>query len=73
MRVEVKFDVPVSALVNVASGKVEGLYGWRDSIDQRQDESAIVSVESDELVGGDVQERAQVIVDSAIWPAWEFG
>ena len=73
MKVEIKYDVPVSALVDVSTGKVERVYVWRDGIEEREDETAVVIADRDEPVSHDLRERAQEVADSGAWPLWELG
>lgn len=73
MKVHVEYDVPVSATLDTDTGKVERVVVWCDGIEQRDGEYAIVTIEEERPVARKERERAQEIVDSAIWPAWEFG
>ena len=73
MKIQVHFDVPVSAIVNLETRAVENVYVWCEGIEQRDDEYAIVTAEQEEPASDNRRERAQEIVDSAIWPAWDFG
>jgi hypothetical protein len=72
MRVEVKYDVPVSAWVDLEAGEIEGVYVWCEGIEQRDDEYAIVTLDKGEQVIGKEATRAQEVVDSVIWPEWGF-
>lgn len=73
MRAHVEYDVPVSALVNTDTGEVESVIVWCEGIEQRDDEYGIVSVDSELPIANAHRGRAQEIVDSVVWPAWELG
>jgi hypothetical protein len=72
MRAEVRYDVPVSAWVNLETGLVERVDVWCEGIEQRDDECAIVTAEQEKPMSDPRRERVQEIVDYAIWPAWNL-
>lgn len=73
MRVHVEYDVPASALVNLDSGEVERVVVWCEGIHQRDGEYGVVTAGSEMPVEEPTRERAQEIVDSITWPAWDIG
>lgn len=73
MRVEVKYDVPVSAVVNTDSGAVEDVIVWDEGIERRDGEFAVVDADSQMPVATEQRDRAMEIAESAAWPAWEIG
>ncbi len=73
MKVDVQYDVPVSAVVDTESGQVESVIVWDEAVEPRDGEYAVVDVESQIPVEASQAERAQVIAESATWPAWEIG
>ncbi|MGH2951729.1 MAG: hypothetical protein ACRDKX_06765 [Solirubrobacterales bacterium] len=73
MRVQVQYDVPVSAVVDTASGEVEGVVVWCEAIEPRDGEFAVVGAHGQMPVAWEEQERALKIANTAIWPEWEIG
>jgi len=73
VRVQVEYDVPVSAIVDTETAKVERVVVWCEGIEQRDGEYAIVTAEEEKPVRVKERESAQEIVDSVMWPAWDFG
>jgi hypothetical protein len=73
LRAHVEYDVPVTALVDTDTGQVESVVVWCEGIEQRDSEYSIVSADNEMPVGDPHRERAQEIVDSVVWPAWDLG
>jgi hypothetical protein len=46
MRVQVQYDVPVSAVVDTASGKVESVIVWDEAAERRDGEFAVVGADT---------------------------
>jgi hypothetical protein len=65
--------VPVSAFVDLETGKVEQVRVWCEGIEEQTDMNAVV--DADTQLPASLQERvrAHEIVDSTTWPAWEIG
>ena len=73
MKVHVEYDVPVSALVDVNTGQVERVVVWCEGIEQRDGEYGVVDADTEMPVDDNLRERAQEVVDSVTWPAWDIG
>ena len=73
VRVHVEYDVPVSAIVDTETEEVERVVVWCDGIEQRDGEYAVVTTEDEKPVSQKERERAEEIVESTTWPAWDFG
>lgn len=73
MKVEVQYDVPVSAVVNTETGEVEDVIVWRDAVEPRDGEYAVVDAEFETPVGTEQRTRALEIAESDTWPDWVMG
>jgi hypothetical protein len=73
MKIQVQYDAPVSAFVDTETGEVERVVVWCEGIEQRDGDCAVVTAEAETPVDDRYRERAQEIVDSVIWPAWDIG
>jgi hypothetical protein len=73
VKVHVEYDVPVSALIDTDTGVVESVVVWCEGIEQRDGEYGIVSAKNETPVADPHRARAQEIVDSVVWPAWDLG
>ena len=73
MKVQALYDAPVSAFVDTETGTVERVVVWCEGIEQRDGDCTIVTAKDEEPVDDRARERAQEIVDSATWPAWDIG
>ena len=73
MKAYVEYDAPVSAVVDTDIGRVERVVVWCEFLKQRDDDSDIVTVDHEKPVIGQDRALVQKIVDSVLWPAWEFG
>lgn len=73
MKIQVHYEVPVSAVVDTESGNVEQVRVWCEGIEERNDVNAVVDADTQLPAGVEQRVRAHEIVDSEIWPAWEFG
>jgi hypothetical protein len=71
-RVQVEFDAPALAIVNIETGMVERVVVWCEFLKQQEGEFAIVSAGTEEPVSATQRARAQKIVDSEWWPTWDF-
>jgi hypothetical protein len=73
MKVEVLYDVPVSAVVDSESGEVERVVVWDEGVERRDGEFAVVDAETETPVADEPRERAFEIAESATWPVWVLG
>lgn len=73
MKVQVQYDVPVSAVVDTESGEVEDVIVWCEAVEGRDGDFAVVGAETQMPVTVKQRERALEIAESAMWPAWEIG
>jgi hypothetical protein len=73
MKVQVQYDVPVSAVVDTATGEVESVIVWDEAIERRDGEFAVVGADTQVPVATGPRERALEIAESAAWPAWAMG
>jgi hypothetical protein len=73
MKIQVQYDVPVSAVVDTESGKVESVIVWDEAVERRDGEFAVVSAETQMPVPTKARERALEIAESAGWPVWDCG
>lgn len=72
MKVQFQYDVPASAVIDIEASKVDEVIVWREGIEQRDGEHAVVMLDTESPASYEQRERAKQIVDSAIWPAWEI-
>jgi hypothetical protein len=72
MKIQVHYDVPVSAVVDTESGKVDEVLVWCEGIEERNDLNAVVDADTQLPVDLEDRVRAHEIVDSAVWPEWRF-
>lgn len=73
MKVWVEYDAPVTAVVDTETERVERVVVWCEGLTQRAGEHAIVTAEEEQPVGTKERKLAKEIVDSTMWPAWDFG
>lgn len=72
--VQVEYEVPVSAFVNVRTGEVERVCVWDEEIRTFPSErSDVVREDYSGPVSDATAEKARQIAESADWPSWKFG
>jgi hypothetical protein len=72
VRAYVEYDAPVSALVDTETGQVERVMVWCEFLKQREGDEAVLTVDHEKPVTGPSRKEIQEIVDSMLWPAWDF-
>jgi hypothetical protein len=72
MKIQVQYDVPVSAVIDMETSEVEDVIVWCEGVEQRDGEDAVVIADTQSPAPFEDRQRALEIVDSAIWPAWEI-
>jgi hypothetical protein len=72
MKIQVHYEVPVSAVVDTHSGQVEEVLVWSEGIEERDDLNAVVDADTQLPARLEQRVRAHEIVDSEIWPEWQF-
>ncbi len=73
MKVQVQYDVPVSAVVDTETGEVKDVIVWCEAVEPRDGDFAVVGADTQMPVGARPRERALEIAESVIWPPWEIG
>jgi hypothetical protein len=72
VRAYVEYDAPVSALVDTETGRVERVMVWCEFLKQREGDGAVLTVGQEKPVTERRRKEIQEIVDSTLWPAWDF-
>ena len=70
MKIQVQYDVPVSATVDLAAGTVEDVRIWPTAIESRDGEHDFVVVGTQLPATIEQRMEAREIAEAETWPAW---
>lgn len=72
MKIQVHYDVPVSATVDLAVGMVEDVRIWPTAIEPRDGEHDLVVVGTQLPATHEQRIQAREIAEAEAWPAWNL-